>query len=99
MLGNQSVRHEEFSPRLVPTINSRKFGKDHRWATNRPDRSGYGGNRYASEAPNWHSHMFDIRPARHKDKRVARQIVQGVLDPEEAAFPFTGTRRPHVYYW
>lgn len=79
--------------------HSRKFGKDHRWATNRPDRSGYGGNRHASEAPNWHSHMFDIRPARHKDKRVARQIVQGILDPEEAAFPFTGTRRPHVYYW
>lgn len=35
------MRHGEYSPCLAPTIYSRKFGKDHRWAKNRPDRSGY----------------------------------------------------------
>lgn len=78
--------------------HSRKFGKDHRWVINRPDGSGYDGNRHASEAQSRHSHMFDIRSGRHKDKRVARRIVQGVMEPEEADFSFTGARRPHVYY-
>ncbi|NHO58071.1 hypothetical protein GOB86_13630 [Acetobacter lambici] len=49
--------------------------------------------------PNWYSHLHDIRPGRHHDRHVARLIIKGDLDPVEAVFPYTGTRRPHEYYW
>ncbi|AZV37524.1 hypothetical protein KOEU_30570 [Komagataeibacter europaeus] len=78
--------------------HSRRYGRNHRWA-NRPDRCGYGGSRDASESPNWYSHLHDIRPGRHHDRHIAHLIIKGDLDPLEAVFPYTGTRRPHEYYW
>ncbi|APH60130.1 Hypothetical protein GbCGDNIH7_1770 [Granulibacter bethesdensis] len=78
--------------------HSLKYGRNHRWA-NRPDRCGYGGSRDASESPNWYSHLHDICPARRKDKAIGRLITRGSIDPVEAVFSYTGTRRPHKYYW
>ena len=97
-LGNYSARHGGEAPMSRTYHHSRRHGRDHRWAS-RPDRCGYGGSREASESPNWYSHLHNIRPGRHHDRHVARLIIKGDLDPVEAVFPYTGTRRPHEYYW
>ncbi|WP_082781849.1 hypothetical protein [Acetobacter malorum] len=47
--------------------------------------------------PHWHTHLHIIRPGRRCDKVVARMIVKGEVGPEEAIFPYTGTKRPHDY--
>ncbi|GBR52855.1 hypothetical protein CSR02_12550 [Acetobacter pomorum] len=77
--------------------HSRKFGKNHR-LVDRPDHKHFGG-KNSPECPNWYSHEYDIRPGRHRDKRVAKSIVRGGVSPEDAVFPYTGTKRPHEYYW
>ena len=78
--------------------HSRKHGRGHRWA-NRLVRCGYVGSCEAYESPNWYSHLHDIRPGRCHDRHIACLFIQGDLDPVEAVFPYTGTRRPHEYYW
>mgnify|MGYP004706043525 CR=1 FL=1 len=64
-----------------------------------PERSIYGSSREASEGPCWFSHMHSIVPGRTKDKQMTRRFIRDVDLADEVVMPFTGTRRPHMYYW
>lgn len=46
--------------------------------------------------PGWHTHAFNIRPARIRSHRLEHLIAQG-CDPETIQWP--DYRKPHIYYW
>lgn len=48
-------------------------------------------------APRWHDIMHHTRPRRTREKRIARAIVAGRIDGEEAIWPLS--RKPTIYYW
>jgi len=50
-----------------------------------------------SSYPAWWDRTFHTRPRRAKEKAMARQILKGNLDPDNAAWPLQ--KRPHIYYW
>lgn len=47
--------------------------------------------------PAWWDRTFHTRPRRSKEKAIARRILCGDLDPDDAAWPLE--KKPHIYYW
>lgn len=83
--------------------HSRKWGPKSRYvddSTTNIYRCGmFGSNRHVSESPNWFSHMRNIVPARRQDMLLLKKLK---VDPDlwdNSVMPFTGTRRPHKYWW
>ena len=38
------------------------------------------------------------RPRRRETSRLARAVLMGWVDPDDAAWPL-GNHKPHIYYW
>jgi hypothetical protein len=47
--------------------------------------------------PGWWTNLVETRPKRMRDKLLARKIIKGELDPDEALFELD--YRPHIYWW
>ncbi len=53
-------------------------------------------NVYASSPAHW-DRTYHTRPHRVRTKRMERQILMGLIDADDAAWPVPN--RPQVYYW
>lgn len=50
-----------------------------------------------SSYPAWWDRIFHTKPRRAKERRIARAILIGHIDADNAAWPHQ--KRPHIYYW
>jgi hypothetical protein len=41
--------------------------------------------------------QYHTRPRRAQEKHIARAILKGTIDPDEAIWPLS--KKPHIYYW
>lgn len=76
--------------------HSHKHGPRHRWNQG----SGYmGGGMRRGEAPSWHVRLHDTRPQRRADTMTLHRMRLAPSDADSVAWAYTGTKRPHKYYW
>jgi hypothetical protein len=43
--------------------------------------------------------MFDTRPQRYRDHQTLRALLRTPEDADGIVWAYTGTKRPHTYYW
>lgn len=77
--------------------HSRKHGPRHRW--NIPHGNWITGGCRRGEARGWWVRLFDTRPQRYRDHQTLRALLQTPEDADGIVWTYTGTKRPHTYYW
>ena len=70
------------------------FRRYHEWENPWRARNHLGA--YFMRDPNWHTHQFDIEPARAQAQRLLKQVLSGE-DPDSLNWP--DYHKPHRYYW
>jgi len=76
--------------------HSQKYGESHRF--NRAD-IGFPCGYRRGEAPSWFVRVNDTRPQRRRDAVTLHDLRFGLIDPDAVCWAYTGTKRPHRYYW